>query len=239
MTGLLLTLLTPLGPFALLLLMAVAFAETGLLAGILLPGDTLMVTAGVLVAAGALRVPVWLSLVAITLAAAAGDQVAFLVGRHVGPGMKGGAASRFISAERLESARVLFERHGAKAVVLSRFVPLTRTVTPVLAGVAGMNRRRFLVHNLAGATAWAAVMFGGGYWLGAIPLVSSHLELIVLSILIISATPALGATLRARAGRQPQGGIRILTRRLPANEGPARLITDARPPPGPTSLAGH
>src|SRR3954468_6622677 len=94
----------PLGPVALLLLMGVAFAETGLLVGFLLPADTLLVTAGVLVAAGALQLPMWLALVAVSLAATAGDQVAYLVGRHLGRGLQKGRMSRFVPPERLEGA---------------------------------------------------------------------------------------------------------------------------------------
>jgi membrane protein DedA with SNARE-associated domain len=128
--GLLLGLLTSLGPFALLVLVAVAFAETGLLVGVLLPADTLLVSAGVLMAAGALKIPVWLSLIAVRLAAACGGQVAYLAGRRWGRGLQKGRGSRFISPERIAGARVLFDRQGAKAIVLSRFVPLARTSHP-------------------------------------------------------------------------------------------------------------
>lgn len=197
----LLAILAPLGPFALLLLMLVAFAETGLLAGFLLPADTLLVTAGVLVAAGALRLPVWLSLTAVALAAVAGDQVAYLLGRRLGPRLHEGRGSRFASPGRLEGARVFFDRHGASAVVLSRFVPLARTLTPVLAGIGGMDRRKFLVHNVVGAAGWAVLMFGGGYWLGAIPFVSSNLELILLAMMAVSALPG-AVTLLRRPGRR-------------------------------------
>lgn len=138
----------------------------------------------------------------LAIAAVAGDQVAYLVGRRLGPRLHAGRAPRFVTPDRLESARALVDRHGAKAVILSRFLPLARTLTPVLVGVAGMDRRRFLLHNLTGATLWAAVMFGGGYWLGAFPVVSSHLGLILLVIALISATPALATGLRARADRR-------------------------------------
>lgn len=214
MNGFLLALLTPLGPFALLLLMAVAFAETGLLAGFLLPADTLLVTAGVLVAAGALQLPVWLSLPAVALAAVAGDQMAYLMGRRLGPRLNTGRTSRLVTPERLDSARALVGRHGAKAVVLSRFLPLARTLTPVLAGVAGMDRRRFLVHNLTGATLWAALTFGGGYWLGAIPIASNHLGLILLAIALTSAMPALATGLRTRTTRQATATSTPLTQSL-------------------------
>jgi membrane protein DedA with SNARE-associated domain len=201
-TATLLALLTPLGPYALVLLVAVAFAETGLLAGFLLPADTLMVTAGVLVATGALRLPVWLSVAAITVAAAAGDQVAYQLGRRLAPRLGQRRATRMISLKRLTAARAFFDRHGARAVVLSRFVPVARTLTPLLAGVSGMDRRRFLLHNLVGATGWAAVMFCGGYWFGAIPFVSNNLELVLLALMAASALPGAAAvTSRWSGGR--------------------------------------
>lgn len=198
MNGLLLPLLAPLGPFALVPLMALAFAETGLLAGFLLPADTLLVGAGILVAAGALPIPVWLSLTALTVAAAGGDQVAYLIGRRLGPRLQSGRRARVVTPERLDAARALLDRHGTKAVVLARFVPLARTLTPVLAGVAGMDRRRFAALNLAGAAAWAVLMFGGGYWLGAVPVVSSHLELILLAVVVVSVLPGLVPFVRNR-----------------------------------------
>lgn len=199
MNATLLALLAPLGPFALLLLMAVAFAETGLLAGFLLPADTLLVTAGVLVAAGGLKLPIWLCLVAVAVAAVGGDHVAYLVGRRLGPRLQQGRGSRFISPRRLDGSRAFFDRHGPKAVVMSRFVPLVRTLTPVLAGMSGMDRRTFLVYNVLGATGWAVVMFGGGYWLGAIPFVARNLELILLTMVAISALPAAATLVRARS----------------------------------------
>lgn len=215
MNAALLALLAPLGPVSLLLLVLVAFAETGLLIGFLLPAETLLVTAGVLVAAGALRLPVWLSLAAVTLAAVAGDQVAYLLGRRLGPRLREGRGGRFDSPRRLDGARVFFDRHGSAAVVLSRFVPLARTLTPVLAGVGGMNRRKFLAHNVVGAAGWALVMFGGGYWLGAIPVVSSNLELILLVMVAVSALPAVITFLRRSGQRGPDrpvaGGAKSLS----------------------------
>ena len=199
MNATLLALLAPLGPFALLLLMLVAFAETGLLAGFLLPADTLLISAGVLVAAGGLNLPVWLSIVAVALAAVVGDQVAYQVGRRLGPRLQQGRGSRFVSPQRLETARVFFDQHGAKAVALSRFVPLARTLTPVLAGMGGMDRRTFLTYNLGGAVGWAVVMFGGGYWLGAIPIVANNLELILIAMVTLSALPAVATLVRARS----------------------------------------
>ncbi|GAA2030872.1 DedA family protein [Terrabacter terrae] len=203
MNGLLFTAVAPLGPFALLLLMGVAFAETGFLAGFLLPADTVVVGAGVLVAAGALQLPMWLSLIGLACAAAAGGQLGYLVGRRLSRRLPQGRESRLVSPQRLAAAQSLFDRYGVRAILLSRFVPLARTLTPVLAGVAGMDRRRFLLHNVIGAGAWAAAMFGGGYWFGAMPAVSGHLDVILLCIAAASILPGLAMLLRTRVARAP------------------------------------
>lgn len=208
MNATLLAFLAPLGPFALLLLMLVAFAETGLLAGFLLPADTLLVTAGVLVAAGGLHLPVWLSLAAVSLAAVAGDQMAYLVGRCLGPGLQQGPRTtlRLISTPRGSPGLLLPARGKGGGPVPVR--PLARTLTPVLAGLGGMDRRKFLLHNVVGAVGWAAVMFGGGYWLGAIPMVASNLELILLTMVAFSVLPVVASLVRARAASRSVPAVR-------------------------------
>jgi membrane protein DedA with SNARE-associated domain len=196
MDSTLLAQLTALGPFALLLLMGVAFAETGLLAGFLLPGDTLMVGAGLLVATGALRLPLSLSLLAVTLAAMAGDQLAYVLGRHLGHRLLDRPGSRLFTARRVDEARAFVERHGPRAVILARFVPVVRTLTPVVAGMGLMGRRRFMVYNTIGAAGWAVAMLGGGYWFGAIPIVANHLDVIMVTALLVSLAPAVVALVR-------------------------------------------
>ena len=202
MTGTLVHLLATLGPVALVLMMVVAFAETGILAGFLLPGDTLMFSAGVLLAAGAVHLPIWLALVAVTVAATAGDQVGYLVGRRFGPRLLNRPKSRFLSPRHLERARIFFARYGSRAVVLARFVPLVRTMTPVVAGVGQMSRPRFALYNLAGAAAWAVLTLGGGYWFGAIPLVADHLDVIAFAMVGLSLLPVLVTLWRSRASRR-------------------------------------
>lgn len=212
MSGLILTVLAWFGPYTLLLLMGVAFAETGFIAGFLLPGDTLMVTAGVLVAAGALHLPLPLTLPAVILAAAAGDQVAFHVGRRVGAGRQPGRVPRLFTADRRERAAVFFDRYGATAVVLSRFLPLARVLTPVLAGASGMRWRRFAVYDLAGAAVWGASTLGSGYVLGRMWGVAGHLDLIVAGAVAVAVVHALVAVLRRRArtgSRAERGGCRL------------------------------
>ncbi|MDQ4054752.1 MAG: VTT domain-containing protein [Actinomycetota bacterium] len=198
-------LMATLGPLALLLLMGVVFTETGLMLGFFLPGDSLVFTAGVLVASGAMHVPLWLVAAGTFVAATAGDQVGYLVGRRVGPRLFHGADSRLFSRRHASQAQRFFTRHGPKAVVLARFVPVARTFTPVMAGVGDMTRRRFTAYNLVGAVAWAVGILCGGYFLGGVPLVAAHVELLLVGVVTLSLVPGAVELLRRRVrGRASQ-----------------------------------
>lgn len=189
MTGSLLAVLGALGHWSVVLLMVLTFAETGILVGFLLPGDSLLFGAGVLVAAGGMGLPLWLTILAVTVAATAGNQVGYAVGRRYGPRVLHRPSSRLLTPRHLQRARVFVERHGPRAVLLSRFVPFARTLTPVIAGVGEMPRRRFLTYNLVGAAVWSAVMLGGGYLLGGVPFIAGHLELIMLGMIGVALLP--------------------------------------------------
>jgi membrane-associated protein/undecaprenyl-diphosphatase len=185
-----------LGPFAALLLMAVLFAETGLLVGFFLPGDSILFAAGVLVAAGAVHLPLWLIAIGAFAAAVAGDQVGYLLGRRFGP--------RLLRrrSHHLERAHAFFDKHGPRAVMLARFVPLVRTFTPAVAGAARMPRGRFTVYNVLGGLAWAVGLLVAGYFLGGVPLVAAHIEVFAVGMVAASFVPGammyLGRRLRGR-----------------------------------------
>jgi membrane-associated protein len=147
MIAVLTPLMAALGPLAVLLLMVVLFAETGLLIGFFLPGDSLLFTAGVLVAAGVVPLPLWLVAAGAFAAAAMGDQVGYLLGRRFGPRVFHRSDLRLLAKDHVIRARVFFDRHGPRAVILARFVPVVRTLTPVVAGVGHMPRRRFTLYN--------------------------------------------------------------------------------------------
>jgi membrane-associated protein len=198
MTSTLTTLLTDLGPVAVLVLIAVVFAETGLLVGFFLPGDSLLFAAGLLVASGALPVPLAVVIVATWLAAATGDQVAYWIGGRVGARLLGGRGSRWVPSRHVEAARAFFEHHGHKAVILARFVPVARTFTPVVAGTVAMPRRRFTVYNVAGGLLWTTSMCLAGYFLGTVPIVADHVDLVTLGIVALSLVPAAIAVARRR-----------------------------------------
>ncbi len=197
---------TLISSFGLLGILAVVFAESGLLIGFFLPGDSLLFTTGLLVAHGEyLTEPLWLVCLLVVAAAVAGDQVGYLFGRRVGPGLFNRPDSRLFKRENLEKASAFFERHGPKAIVLARFVPIVRTFTPIVAGVGRMDYRTFTLYNLAGGTLWGAGVTVAGYFLGQIAFVREHIDLILVAIVLVSVLPVAVELLRSR---RSAGGAR-------------------------------
>lgn len=193
--------LASLGPAALLLLAAVVFAETGLLVGFFLPGDSLLFAAGLLISTHVVPVPVAAAIAVTALAAIAGDQVGFTIGGRLGPALFRHRPTRLWSPHHVESARVFFDHHGHEAVILARFVPLARTFTPVVAGAVGMPRRRFSAYNIVGGLGWTTVMILAGYFLGGVTWVAQHVELVSLGLVALSLLPAVRTLVQARRGR--------------------------------------
>lgn len=191
-----------LGPVALLVAMGIVFAETGLLVGFFLPGDSLLFTLGVLAAGGLLHLPLWVVALGVGIAAVAGDQVGYLVGRRFGPRIYSRPESRWFSRSHADRAQAFFDRHGPSAVVLARFLPVVRTFTPVVAGVARMPRSRFTAYNVAGGLAWTLGLLTVGFYLGGIPLIAAHIELVAIGMVALSLVPALIGILRHRSARR-------------------------------------
>ncbi|WP_329488421.1 VTT domain-containing protein [Kitasatospora sp. NBC_01246] len=190
------TLISTFGPLGIL---AIVFAESGLLIGFFLPGDSLLFTTGLLIADGTyLHLPLWLMCVLIVAAAVAGDQVGYLFGRKVGPGLFRRPDSRVFKQENVEKAAAFFDRHGPRAIVLARFVPIVRTFTPIVAGVSRMNYRTFVVYNVIGGVLWGVGVTVLGYFLGQIPFVREHIEAILVGIVLVSVVPVAVELLRAR-----------------------------------------
>jgi membrane-associated protein len=194
-------LMAALGPLAVLLLMAVLFAETGLLVGFFLPGDSLLFTAGVLVAAGVVPLPLWVVVAGAFAAAVVGDQVGYALGRRFGPRVFNRRDSRVFSQQHVLRAREFFDRHGPRAVILARFVPVVRTFTPLVAGVGHMPRRRFTLYNLVGAATWAAGLLVAGFFLGGVPVVAAHIELFAIGMVALSLIPAAITFVQQRRAR--------------------------------------
>jgi membrane-associated protein len=173
---------------------AIVFAESGLLIGFFLPGDSLLFTAGFLASAPssvdeALHLPLGWLLIGCFIAAVTGDQVGYLFGRRVGPALFKRPDSRFFKQENVEKAHGFFERHGAKTIVLARFVPIVRTFAPIVAGVSNMKYRTFVTFNVVGGLLWAIGVTLLGYFLGQIDAVEQNLELAILTIVAISVLP--------------------------------------------------
>jgi membrane-associated protein len=170
----------------LVMIVAIVFAETGLLVGFFLPGDSLLFTAGFLAAGGHLNIV--LLLVFVTMAAVAGDQVGYLIGYKTGPRIFQREDSRFFKREHLLRTQAFYEKHGGKTIIIARFVPIVRTFAPVVAGVAMMEYRRFVTYNVVGGVAWVWSMALGGYLLGNI-IPREWLEPVVLVVVFLSIMP--------------------------------------------------
>ena len=184
--------------FGLLGVLTIVFVESGLLVGFLLPGDSLLFTAGLLSASNVLP-SIWILLVAIPIAAIAGDQVGYAIGRNAGPAVFRRPDSRFFRREYIDKSERFFERYGGRTIVIARFVPIVRTIAPVMAGVSRMDYRRFLTFNVIGGLVWGAGVTALGYFLGQVEFVRANIEPIILLIVLLSVLPI--AFELTRAGR--------------------------------------
>ncbi len=183
-----------------LLLCAIIFAETGLLVGFFLPGDSLLFIAGFYVAStGTISMP--LLMVMLSAAAVIGDTVGYFIGRKAGPAIFSRPDSRFFKRKHLDSAHEFYEKHGPKTIVLARFVPIVRTFAPTVAGAAGMNYRQFIVYNIMGGIGWICSMLLLGYFLGGIPIIQKNLEKAVIGIVILSILPMILHAIKERKSK--------------------------------------
>jgi membrane-associated protein len=179
-------------------LVAIVFTETGLLIGAFLPGDSLLITAGLVAATGVLDI--WLLNALLIVAAIVGDSVGYAIGYRVGPRLFRKEESRWFSRKHLMRTREFYERHGGKTIVLARFIPIIRTFAPVVAGIGRMEYRRFLFYNVFGGIGWVASLTWAGYWLGqTIPDIDRHIHLVVGGIIVLSVVPIGVEWWRARA----------------------------------------
>jgi membrane-associated protein len=174
--------------FGLIGIVAILFAECGLLVGVFLPGDSLLFTAGLL-AAGGLVAPLWVLLLLLPVAAIAGNLVGWWIGRKAGPAVFERPDSRLLKAQYVQRAESFFERNGARTVLLARFVPVVRTFSSVMAGAARMDFRRLALYSVIGGVLWAAGVTLLGYWLGQVAVVRVHVELFILGIVVLSLVP--------------------------------------------------
>jgi membrane-associated protein len=179
------------------ILIAIIFAETGLVVLPLLPGDSLLFTAG-FVASSTGELDVFLLGGALIVAAIAGDTVNYHVGKAIGPRVMKSESSRFFNKKYLEQTHAYFEKYGGKTIILARFVPIVRTFAPFVAGAGAMTYSKFIVFNVVGGVAWIVTMMGAGVFLGGLQIVQDHFEKVVIGIVIVSVMPMVIEWWRAR-----------------------------------------
>ena len=179
------------------ILFAIIFSETGFVVTPFLPGDSLLFVAGTLAAVGGMHVH--LLVVTLILAAFLGNMVNYAVGRWLGRRFFTDRGSRWLNPKHLEAAHAFYDRHGGKAIVISRFLPIVRTYVPFVAGMAAMQPARFTAFNLAGAVLWIASLCYAGYLFGNIPWIKSNLTLIIVGIIVVSLLPLVWAWVRSRS----------------------------------------
>ncbi len=175
---------------------AIIFAETGLLLGFFLPGDSLLVTAGLLCGTGLLNI--WLLGILVTVAAIVGQSLGYAIGKAAGPPLFKREDSRFFKRRYLVQAHEFYEKHGGKTVVIARFMPIFRTFVPVVAGAAAMEFRAYTIFNVVGAALWVWSMLIIGYLLGNIPGVRQHIDVVIIVVILLSLMPGAIAWLRQR-----------------------------------------
>lgn len=217
------TLLAWLGGYVYLGLIFIIFAETGLAIGFFLPGDSLLVVAGLFAAAGKLNL--WIMLITLFIAAVAGDAVGYYSGRKVGKAIFKRPKSRFFNPKHLQKAHAFYEKHGGKTIIIARFVPIVRTFAPIVAGAADMKYRDFAFFNIVGGFFWVTSMLLAGYFLGGVVeqimqswfgvpnfKLEEHIDKVVIVVVFLSVLPIIIEYLKAKFGKselEKETGVEI------------------------------
>ena len=201
-------LLEMLGPYVLVGLCLIVFAECGLLVGFFMPGDSLLFTAGLFVANGFIGTPIWLVCLLVTVCAILGNIVGYGIGYKAGPALFNREDSRLFKREYVDKTHAFFEKYGPRAIVLARFVPIVRTFITAIAGVGRMDVRQYLVYSTVGGIAWATGVTLLGFWLGRITFVKDHIELILVAIVLVSVIPIIVEVVRARMENRRTAGTK-------------------------------
>jgi membrane-associated protein len=210
------TLLEWLGAYVYLGLIFIIFAETGLAIGFFLPGDSLLVVAGLFAAAGKLNL--WVMLSTLFVAAVVGDAVGYYSGKKMGKAIFSRPKSRFFNPKHLEKAHAFYEKYGGKTIIIARFVPIVRTFAPIVAGAADMTYKKFIIYNIAGGFFWVTSMLLAGYFLGGVVesafgiKLEEHIDKVVIVVVFLSILPIIIEFLKAKFGKsklETETGIEI------------------------------
>lgn len=180
------------GTFVYVILFLVIFAETGLVIMPLLPGDSLLFVAGMLVTVGGLNL--WLLIGLLIVAAILGDTVNYHIGKFIGPkvfveGAPTNIFTKLLKIEHLEKAQAFYEKHGGKTIIMARFLPIVRTFAPFVAGISNMNYSRFIAYNVVGGIVWVTGLTLAGYYLGEFDIIRNNFEKVIFAIIILSILP--------------------------------------------------
>jgi membrane-associated protein len=196
------------GPYALWVVAFIVFAECGLFA--ILPGDSLLFTVGLFVAAKIVNYPLWLVLIVLTVAAVAGNVSGYAIGRKIGPPLfkpRSGLMGKIFKQSYVEKTHDFFDRYGNRALILARFVPIVRTFVTLVAGVGKMDFRRFITYTAIGGVLWACGVTIAGYFLGNVGLIKDNIEIVLVLIVLLSLTPMGIEFLRHRREAKKQAAV--------------------------------
>lgn len=197
-----------------LLVCIIVFIETGFFVGFFLPGDSLLVTAGVFSAAGV--IPLKWILLPVMLCAIVGDQIGYWIGRATGSALYRREDSLFFRRKHLQRAHDFYEKYGGKTIILARFIPIIRTFCPPVAGAARMSYPRYLTYDIFGGVIWVGTMILGGFFLGrTIPNISQRIHYVILIVIFLSLLPAIISVLRARRAEQLPASSPVTTPEKP------------------------
>jgi len=185
------TLLASLGSLALVFACLIVIAETGLLLGFFLPGDSLLFTVGLMIGGGVIQTPIWVACLAIAVSAVFGDQIGYYIGYKTGPRVFKRQDSKLFSSKNAVRAEEFFKKYGSKAVIFAHYVPIMRTFIPVAAGVGKMKYRYYLRNNLIGAFTWGIAIPLIGYFLGNVSFIREHVIVVTLSMIGLSFIPVI------------------------------------------------
>ncbi|MDH6237937.1 VTT domain-containing protein [Cryobacterium sp. CG_9.6] len=205
------------GSFVLIGVATVVFVETGFIVLSFLPGDSLLFTVGLLTATGAVPFPIWITCLVVFIAAFAGDQLAYYIGRKAGPAVFSREQNRFFNPKNVARTNAFFEKHGGKAIIMARFLPVFRAFVPVAAGVGKMKYTTFVTFNVIGAFAWGVGLTLVGFFLGQIAFVAAYSEYFIIGIILLSGLPILTELAKAAlASRKSRGQAPVPAAVIPA-----------------------
>ena len=192
------SMLNSLGDIAFWVALGVIFAECGILLGFFLPGDSLLFVVGLFIAQGTIDMNLWIASLLLTIAAIIGNLTGYWIGRTAGPALFNRPDSRFFRKEYVDKTHQFFEKHGGKAIILARFVPIVRTFITAVAGIGRMDFRKYVIFSSIGAVLWAGLITVAGYYLGNIEFIKKNLEIALIVVVLISVIPIIVEFIRHR-----------------------------------------